>query len=66
MGRTETMAESGVRKGDLVTTPILTTRKDIDRKVGVAQEVPGINTPPPPVRTETEWRRSQRCVRGTR
>ena len=47
-GSTETMAESGVRKGDLVTTPSLYTKTDRYSGVGGAQGRPGHNTNPPP------------------
>ena len=45
-GRKETMAESGVREGDLVKTPHLSTRTDMDSVFGSAIGVPGNNTNP--------------------
>ena len=58
-GRTETTVESWVHEGDLVTTPSLPTRTDIDSKVGGVRGIPGINPPPPPGRTEAAGWRSE-------
>ena len=55
MGKTETMAYSGVREGDLVTTPSLPTRTYIDSKVGGARGVPGINTTTPNQDRQRHW-----------
>ena len=55
MGRTETTAELGVDKGDLVTTPSILTRTDIYGKFGGVQGGPCINTKVPPQDGERQW-----------
>ena len=57
-GRAETKAESGVYKGDLITTPNLPNRTDIDIGVGGAQGNPC--NPPPPTRTDRDSRAMSR------